>query len=263
MNTEFGNRSPLRPLLTIIAAVVFTFLMIIAATIAALFGPRSKATHAVEKFWARTILRMAGVRARVRGLEHIRPDHVYIFISNHQGLFDIPLMMAYTPKQLRMIHKKELLWVPFFGFILWLLDFIAIDRGNRQRAAESLHRAAKKIHDGTNIVIYADGTRSIDGELRPFKKGAFILAIDAQVDVVPVTISGTINVIHKFEGVFDIRFGQTVELVFSPPISTDGMMPEAKDDLKDQVQNIIAAEYSKIKHLSAITNPAILSRLKK
>ncbi|HNL25806.1 MAG TPA: lysophospholipid acyltransferase family protein, partial [bacterium] len=166
-------------------------------------------------------------------------------------------------KQLRMIHKKELLWVPFFGFILWLLDFIAIDRGNRQRAAESLHRAAKKIHDGTNIVIYADGTRSIDGELRPFKKGAFILAIDAQVDVVPVTISGTINVIHKFEGVFDIRFGQTVELVFSPPISTDGMMPEAKDDLKDQVQNIIAAEYSKIKHLSAITNPAILSRLKK
>jgi 1-acyl-sn-glycerol-3-phosphate acyltransferase len=254
-------RSKLRSIVVVTWAVLLTMVLMITIIPIAFFGPLGKTLHAFERYWAGCLLRLAGIRAHARGSEHIQKDKTYIFISNHQSAFDIPLMIYYSPKQIRMIYKKELMWIPLMGFILWLLNFIAIDRGNRDRAVRSLKNAARKIHDGTNIVIFADGTRSVDGELRPLKKGAFMLAIDAQVDIIPVTISGTINVQHKYRSLFDISFNREVEIIFSPPVSTAGFTSDQKDALMQSVASQISAQYETVRHLSKIDEPDLIARI--
>lgn len=261
--TDQAYHSKLRSFLFISFGLIFTFVIILIAIPIAMISPMGKVMAWIERWWSSVLLHLVKMRVVVRGLEHIKDDKTYIFICNHQSAMDIPLMMSYAPKQLRMIFKKELLYIPFFGFILWLLKFIPIDRGNREKAVASLKKAAKRIHDGINIVIYADGTRSLDGELRPFKKGAFMLAIDAQVDIIPVTISGTINVMHKLGGVFDTRFGQEVHIIFDSPISAASYTAVQKDQLKEVVNSQIAANYEIIKHLSKITDDKLIIKVNK
>ncbi|KAB2881345.1 1-acyl-sn-glycerol-3-phosphate acyltransferase [bacterium] len=253
--------SKIRSFLFISFGLVLTFILVLTAIPISLFAPMGKTMAAIEKFWSGVLVRFSMMRVVAKGMEHIKSDKTYIFICNHQSALDIPLMMFYAPKQLRMIFKKELLYIPFFGLVLWLLKFIPIDRGNREKAITSLKKAAKRIHDGINIVIYADGTRSVNGELKPFKKGAFLLAIDAQVDIIPVTISGTINVMHKFGGILDVKFGQEVHIIFDPPISTSSFVLEQKDELKTLVNSQIAGNYEVIKHLSKITDTNLLDKV--
>ncbi len=254
------HKSKLRASVMVVAAIFFTGAMIVAAFCVAVVSPMGRGTHALEKCWSYVLVRLARIRLHVEGLEHLRADRTYIFVANHQSVFDIPVLMYCLPKQLRMIHKKELLWVPFFGQILWLMRFISIDRSNRQKAIESLNRAAHRIHDGTNIVIFADGTRSTDGELRPFKKGAFVLAINAQVEVVPVTVSGTINVLHKHQSFFDIAFDREVRIMVSPPIPTIHLTTDDKDRLKETVEAQIAEHYERAKELSVVQDRRLVAR---
>jgi 1-acyl-sn-glycerol-3-phosphate acyltransferase len=255
--------SPLRSFIFISFGVLFTFTLILIAMPIATIAPMGRLMAWIERFWSSVLVKLSKMRVTARGIDNIRKDKTYIFICNHQSAFDIPLMMFYAPKQLRMIFKKELLYIPFFGFILWLLKFIPIDRGNREKAVSSLKKAAKRIHDGINIVIYADGTRSLNGELKPFKKGAFLLAIEAQVDIIPVTISGTINVMHKLGGILDVKFDQEVHIIFDPPISTRSYSINQKDELKELVNSQIAANYESIKHLSKITDGSLVKKLNK
>ncbi len=205
---------------------------------------------------------MTGAKIHVSGLEHIQPGRPYIFVSNHQSLFDIPLMMGYIPRQIRMIHKKELLWAPFLGFTLLVMRFISIDRGNREKAIVSLQRAADKIRKGVNIVIFAEGTRSLDGEIAPLKKGAFLLAINSQVDIIPVTISGTINIMHKYSGYSNVGFKKPVHMIIDEPISTTGITAEDRDALKNRVEQVILSNFEKIKTHSNIADAAFLEKMK-
>lgn len=251
------EHSFLRSSFLVTAAIIFTGVIIVLIFPVGLVTPFGKVTRALEKLWAATLVRLAGIRLKIDGLEHIQGGQTYIFVANHQSLFDIPVLMYGLPRQVRMIHKKELLWIPGLGQVLMALRFISIDRGRREKAIQSLKRAARKIHDGVNIVIFADGTRSLDGELRPLKNGAFLLAIDAQVDVVPVTISGTINVLHKMQSLLDITFGREVRVILGKPLSTHGLTADAKDVLRQQVQSTIEEDYASIRRLSEITNPAL------
>lgn len=259
--TDSVYNSKIRSIFFVSFGLLLTFVLILIAIPISIVAPLGSVMAAIERFWSSVLLRISKMRVVARGMEHIRSDKNYIFICNHQSALDIPLMMFYTPKQLRMIFKKELLYIPFFGLILWLLKFIPIDRGNREKAVASLKKAAGRIHDGINIVIYADGTRSLDGELRPFKKGAFMLAIEAQVDIIPVTISGTINVMHKLGGIFDIKFNQEVHILFDPPVSTSTFSIEQKDELKTLVNSQIASNYERIKHLSKITDQRVIEKV--
>ncbi|NUM82304.1 1-acyl-sn-glycerol-3-phosphate acyltransferase [bacterium] len=252
----------LRSFFLAFGGIVFTVIMMLIVIPVGSFSPFGKIMYRLEHFWGRTLIRMAGIKTRVSGLESLRSDRTYIFICNHQSMVDIPLLMAFAPRQLRMIHKKELSWVPLLGFVLWVLKFIPIDRGHREKAIQSLERAVKRIHDGINVVIFADGTRSLDGELKPFKKGAFVLAISAQVDVIPVTISGTINVMHKYRSLFDVRFNREVELIFDPPISTENMTLSQKDELKELVESRIVSNYERVKHLSKIDDEQLLKKIR-
>ncbi len=249
--------------LYILFGLLFMAMSSVIATSVSTFRPFGRLMYIFEKFWAKTLLLFTGAKIRVTGLEHIRPGRPYIFVSNHQSLFDIPLMMGYIPRQIRMIHKKELLWAPFLGFTLLVMRFISIDRGNRDKAIISLQKAAEKIRRGVNIVIFAEGTRSLDGEISPFKKGAFLLAINSHVDIIPVTISGTINIMHKYGGLTNVGFRRPVEMILDAPISTDGLTAEQRDELRLKVEQAVTANFEKIKSLSEIGDQSFLEKMKK
>lgn len=255
-------RDPIRSVAAVVVACVVTVIAILVIMPIAVFQPFGRLAYAIEHVWAGTIVKLMGMNVEVHGLENLDPSKNYIFVCNHQSMMDIPLMMRFTPRQLRIIYKKELHWVPLFGQILVITRFISIDRRNRERAAMSLKKAAQRIHDGINVVIFADGTRSLDGNLRPFKKGAFVLAINAQVEIVPVVISGTINVIHKLDGWTDLSFGRTVKLVFEKPVSTQGLTINDRDALKAKVENVIVATYALHRRLSSVDHPKTLARVR-
>lgn len=248
-------------LLYIVFALLFMVFSSIVATTVSAIRPFGWPMYTFEKFWAKTLLVFTRAKIEVSGLENIQGGHPYIFISNHQSLFDIPLMMGYIPRQIRMIHKKELMWAPFLGITLLVMRFISIDRGNRDKAIVSLKRAAEKIKNGINIVIYAEGTRSLDGKISAFKKGAFLLAINSQVDIIPVTISGTINIMHKYGGYSNMGFKKPVHMIIGSPISTSGLTPENRDELKSRVERIISEQFEKIKSLSEIHDKTFLEKM--
>jgi len=154
-------------------------------------SPGGKVAHFCMRSWSKSILAFCGIRYDVEGLEHISRDHVQIFASNHQSFFDVWLLSAFIPVKFGWTAKKELFWIPFMGWHMKLNGYIAIDRGNRKRAMESMKEAAEKIRKGNPIAIFPEGTRSRTGELQDFKKGLFYLCIETGVPVVPIYIHGT------------------------------------------------------------------------
>lgn len=189
-------------------------------------------------FWSWLTLRLSGAKLVVEGLERIDRRGVYVFAGNHLSTFDIlAILMLQPTARTRFIAKKSLFYVPFFGWAMWIAGYIAIDRGNRKRAMESTQRALRKIQEGTSIVVYAEGTRSSDGKLLPFKTGGFLMAIRAKVPVVPVTIVGSHLLQPK--GKFLVVPG-TFKLIFDDPIPTAHLLERDRGVLAAQVRAIVA-----------------------
>lgn len=136
-----------------------------------------------------------GIDRRLEGWEEL-PEEIRegrrpaIFVGNHSSLLDPPLLISTLPTHPVFIAKRELAYVPFLGWVIWLADFIFVDRGRGARALAAVKRAARRIREGQSVVVFPEGTRSRDGALLPFKKGSFVMAMEAQVPVVPVAIHG-------------------------------------------------------------------------
>jgi 1-acyl-sn-glycerol-3-phosphate acyltransferase len=141
--------------------------------------------------WARNIVDNAQIQLEVTGREHLERGKTYLVMSNHQSLYDIPVLFVVVGPNIRMITKQELFRVPVFGRALEAGGFISIDRSNRNSAIRSLEQARALLASGTHVWIAPEGTRSKTGQLLPFKKGAFHLAFEAELPILPVTLSGT------------------------------------------------------------------------
>ena len=182
-----------------------------------LFDRHGKNVYCITRFWSRVILALSGVKIKVRGLSRLDDRQRYLFLVNHQSNIDIPVLIQSLPDfQLRWIAKKELLWVPFFGWAMWAGKHIIVDRADSTGAFGSLKKAAARIASGISVVVFPEGTRSPDGQLLPFKRGGFLLAAKTGVSIVPVTISGSGKIMPK--GDWRVRPG-TVEVHVSDPIS--------------------------------------------
>lgn len=203
------------------------------------------------RHWAYAIRLITAMKISIEGGEYLKDDQPYVFISNHQSLMDIIVLFTITPNNLRMVLKKELLYVPVFGWCLWWLGFIAIDRGKRRKALKSIDKGAEKVKRGVSVLLFPEGTRSHDGEIKSFQAGSFIMAIKSQVPVIPITISGTINVVHK-KSPLNFSYNREVKVIVSPPIDTTGYDLKDRDELKDKVEGIINSNYARIKHLSVV-----------
>jgi len=141
--------------------------------------------------WSRAVLANAHIQLDVVGRENLRPGETYLVMSNHQSLYDIPVLFQTIGPNVRMIAKRELFQVPIFGGALSAAGFVAIDRRDRKAAIRSLDHARDVVASGTHVWIAPEGTRSLTGELLPFKKGAFYLAFEGELLILPVTLSGT------------------------------------------------------------------------
>jgi 1-acyl-sn-glycerol-3-phosphate acyltransferase len=187
-------------------------------------------------------LRLSGMRVVVRGREHLDPAATYIFISNHRSYLDTATLFDYTGRRIGLLAKKELLKVPILGTGMGFVNIMAIDRTNRERAIETVRAATERIRSGVSFGVFAEGTRARPGELLPFKKGAFHMAIDAGVAVVPVAMKHTDVLMGKGTGL--ARPG-TIEMVVMPPIETEGLSTAREEDVAQLIAETrarIAAE---------------------
>ena len=143
--------------------------------------------------WSRGLFIACGVRVQVDGLENIDVTKPYVFVVNHQSMIDIPAVQRAIPVNMHMIAKKELLSVPFLGWYMNAAGMIPVDRRNGPEAVETLRKSALRVAGGESVLAFAEGTRSRTGVILPFKKGPFMLAMEAGVPVVPVAIEGARN----------------------------------------------------------------------
>ena len=198
--------------------------------------------YKVTKTWAEFILAVSRIKVTVNGLYNILPDRSYIYMSNHQSNFDIPVALAYLPFQFKWVAKAELFKIPIFGYAMHRIGHINIDRSNRRAAYKSLKKAAKNIREGVSVLIYPEGTRSKDGNIRPFKTGGFVLAVESGVPIVPVIIHGTWPIMPKNKII--IKPGN-VTIEIKEPIVTKDYTRKTKDELLEKVRNIICESFEK------------------
>jgi len=197
--------------------------------------PWKRLAWSFARLSARNLGRACGVRVRVHGREHLMGPGPYIFAPNHQSHFDIAALLGYLPGHNRFVAKKELFGEPVLGTVLRTLGMVPIDRRDPADAIARLNRAASK---GFSLIIFPEGTRSRDGSLLPFKKGAFIAAIHLQLPVVPVVCRGT-RAVMPAGGYLAIVPGD-VDLFIERPIPTIGLGYEDRGALLDRVRTVIA-----------------------
>jgi len=190
-------------------------------------------------FGARQWLRLSGVHVKVRGLELLDPRQSYVFVSNHRSYLDTAALFAYIGRRIGILAKKELLKVPILGVGMGFVNVMAIDRSNRESAIRTTEAAARRIKSGVSFGVFVEGTRAQPGELLPFKKGAFYMARQAGVPVVPVAIRNSDVLMGKGTG--EARPG-TIEMVVLPPIDTvDRTSDDDIDRLIAEARDVIAA----------------------
>lgn len=184
-------------------------------------------------FGGRNWLRLSGMSISVKGAEHLDPKQTYVFISNHRSYLDTATLFVYTGRRIGLLAKKELLKVPILGYGMGFVNVMAIDRSNRERARETVESATARIRSGISFGVFAEGTRAKPGEFLPFKKGAFYMAVEAGVPVVPVAIKNTDVLMGK--GVGRSKPG-TIEMVMLPPVPTAGLSSD--DDVQRLVKQV-------------------------
>lgn len=173
----------------------------------------------------------------VRGHETLDPEQTYVFVANHVSNLDPPAAYLATDREIRTLAKAEVFNIPIFGRVLKMAGFPAVHRGDRNRAVETLTEAAAVLAAGHDFMAFPEGTRSRTGELGKFKKGPFIMAIQAQVPVAPMVLRGTREVWPR--GSMRVSAG-TVEIDFLEPLSTHGMTMDDRDELRGTVRDRMA-----------------------
>jgi len=218
--------------------IIFATLLIGTTVILASFLPKTgNFIHHLARVWGRSILWISRVKVDISGLEHIDPSSTAIYMSNHQSNFDIPVYFSALPVQFRWLAKAELFKIPVFGRAMSGAGYIRIDRSNAKSALRSLKSAAESIRSGTSVLIFPEGTRSVDGKLLPFKTGGFYLAIGAGVPIVPLSIQGTRQVMAKGRKLIHVG---SVHIEMKPPIETTAYTRKTMEPLMGQVQTSIS-----------------------
>jgi len=188
------------------------------------------------KFWSKGLIKMAGIKLCINNIERIPQNKSVIFIANHQSYFDIPILYATIPKEFRILAKKSLFLIPIFGWHLYLSGNIPIERKNPLRASKGIRLAEEILKNNISILLFPEGTRSCDGELQSFKKGAFYLSKNARKEIIPIVISGTSKVLKK--GSIKVK-KSPVSITFLPSIYQQEINSLSLEELASKVWHII------------------------
>lgn len=189
--------------------------------------------------WARALVWVAGGKISVVGEENIPKDRSVVFISNHQGDFDVPIFLGYIDKSKAFIAKMETKKIPLISSWMKNMNCVFMDRNNIRQSVKAINEGAEILRHGYSLVIFPEGTRSKGDKMGEFKHGSFKLATKAGVPIVPVTIKGSYKMLELYK--FIIRPAK-VEVIISKPVETSGMTREEIQALPGKVEEIIAGE---------------------
>ena len=244
----------------LIGMLLFAWSWFVVAGLLLLFAPQALLISSLFKrqdwiYWwanwgARTWLKLTGVKVKVTGHEHLDRDQTYVFVSNHQSYLDAAPLFAFTGRRVGAVAKKELLKAPILGYGMGFVNVVAIDRSNRERAVETLKIATDRLRAGISFVVCPEGTRARPGQMLPFKKGAFHIAVEAGVPIAPIALKNTDKLMGKGMGE---AWPGTIEMVFLPPVETTWVKTDDDlDELVAKVQKMIMNEIG-IERLSVRT----------
>jgi 1-acyl-sn-glycerol-3-phosphate acyltransferase len=192
--------------------------------------------HKCARAWARLILKTTGVRVRVSGLERLDSSRSYVFAANHQSIYDIPIVFTALPYQLRIVAKDSLGRIPFLGWHLQRTGHLLVDRS--RPGAAIVKKMARLVGERHSLIVFPEGTRSLDGTVARFKGGSFVLALEAGVPIVPISISGSRQVMRK--GQLMVRPGD-VTVTVHEPIETKAVARAAVRELAERVRERVRA----------------------
>jgi 1-acyl-sn-glycerol-3-phosphate acyltransferase len=227
----------LRAYLFLLLFIPWTFFVAFSAMICTFFDRSGRLYHFHARLWSRIGFGMAGISLEVTGAEKVPVDTPVIFMSNHQGYFDILALFLALPQRFSWIAKEELFRIPVFGYSMARAGYVPLNRaGDGRRALKSIEAAAAIIRNGQSVVIFPEGSRTFDGGLLPFKKGGFLLAGKAGVPIVPVTISGSMRINPKTR--LELHPG-TIRVRIADPIPTEGLDVHDRQRLLEDVRRAI------------------------
>jgi 1-acyl-sn-glycerol-3-phosphate acyltransferase len=231
------------------AITVYTIVLGFVSIASSVFDRRGYLAHRCARAWSSLILKTTGVRVAVEGLERIVPGKTYVFVSNHQSIYDTPVIFASLPYQIRIIAKTSLARFPVLGWHLRRGGHLFVDRKHPDRAG-ILRRWRALVSEGLSLIIYAEGTRSPDGHVARFKAGSFLLAIEAGLPIVPLAVLGTRQVMPKGR----LRTEPAdVRLIVHAPIQPPAIDAPTTHDAKalaDRVHAIVAESVEKLQNCS-------------
>lgn len=234
-----------RSVLSVIMGVAVTAFMSGCAVVFAFITHEENSIHKVASLWAKMLLKLTNTRTEIIGAENILTENPQIFMANHQSDFDILIVLAHLPGQFRWIVKKELFHIPLFGKAMRNAGYIEIDRQHHEKAMLSLDEAARKIREGKSVMSFPEGTRSKDGNIKPFKQGMFYLAIKSGAPIVPISIIGAGDIMPKRS--LQINPGRIV-MVIDRPIDVIDYSIENRQELIDTVRTVIIKNCEKYKN---------------
>ncbi len=222
--------------------VPWTILGVVAAILGKLITPNGFIAVWVGRIWSWGILKVTGMRLSVDGLEHLDPKGQYIFISNHSSAFDIPALYWGLPQALAMLAKIELAYIPFFGWAMWAAGHFFVNRRDHSKAVTIMQQVGEKMkrRSSRSLVIFVEGTRSLDGELARFKKGAFLLSLETGIPVVPVVVNGAYLAKSKYERSIQ---AVPIQLKVLPPMLPQNYSHETRHQYLDDAYALFQENY--------------------
>lgn len=208
-----------------LCTVIFFIPVFFTALITYGFDSARKSIHPIVSLWARVILTVCPLmKVRLEGEQNLNPKCTYVIVSNHQSIADI-LAALHLNLSFKFIAKKELFWIPFLGWAMSLAGYIPLVRGNLQSGKNAILTAESLIKRNVSTLFFPEGTRSLDGEIHSFKVGAFKLAAETHVPVLPIVINGTYNLVPKGSRLFN-RSVQVTVRVLEPHLPVGSVSPE-------------------------------------
>jgi len=218
------------------AVSVYTIVLGTLSLLSTLVDRTGDLGHTCARAWSWLILKTSGVGVDVEGLERLDPSRSYVFAANHQSIYDIPIVFASLPYQLRILSKDSIGRVPFLGWHLRWTGHVLVDRA--RPGAGVVKKMARLVAQGHSLIVFPEGTRSVDGSVAHFKGGPFMIAVLAGLPIVPITLVGSRHVM--FRGEVTVRPGR-VSLIVHDPIETAGVPREAAREFATNVRDIVAS----------------------